>query len=106
MLLTPLVVVFALAAIDYAVWNWALGANHEVVALIAGLTMAPLAIALAWLVALALGSGAVVLARRLGRQIAIRLLDARPSRSLRLADGPPPRGEIGDPEPVRDRLAA
>src|SRR5712691_11855497 len=88
MVLAPLAVVFALVAIDYGIWTWAIGANHEVVSLVAGLAMAPLVIALAWLAALALGSGAIAVARRLGREVATRLLGTRPARAIRLAQAP------------------
>src|SRR5260370_30088952 len=91
MLLAPLVVVFALVAIDYGVWTWAIAGNHEVVALVAGLAMAPLVITLAWLAAVALGSGAIAVARRVGRALATRLLGTRPARSIRLPQAPRPR---------------
>jgi hypothetical protein len=109
MLLAPLAVVFALVAIDYGVWTWAIGGNHEVVALVAGLAMAPLVIALAWLAALAIGSGAITVARRLAREVATRVLGARPARSIRLAQAPRPRRggrNSGGGDPPRNRIAA
>ena len=107
--LAPLVVVFALVAIDYGIWNWAIGGNHEVIALVAGLAMAPLVIALAWLVAVALGSGAITVARRLGREVATRVLGTRPARSIRLAQTPHPRRrgpKSGGGDPPHNRIAA
>jgi hypothetical protein len=109
MLLAPLVVVFALVAIDYGVWNWAIGGNHQVVALVAGLAMAPLVIALAWLAAVALGSGAITLARRVGREVATRVLGTRPARSIRLAQAPHRRRggpKSGGGDPPRNHIAA
>lgn len=109
MLLGPIAVVFALVALDYGVWTWAIAGNHEIVALVAGLAMAPLVIALAWLVALALGSGALAVARRLARQIATRVLGARPARSILLADTPKARrasADSRDHEQPRKRIAA
>ncbi len=50
----PLAVVGVLALGDYLLWNWSLGANHDVVALVAGVTLIPLLIALAWLVVVAI----------------------------------------------------
>jgi hypothetical protein len=50
----PLAVVGVLALGDYLLWNWSLGANHDVVALVAGMTLIPLLIALAWLVVVAI----------------------------------------------------
>jgi len=37
---------------DYLLWNWSLSNNHDVLALVSGLTLPPLAAAFAWLVAL------------------------------------------------------
>jgi hypothetical protein len=39
-----------LALGDYLLWNWSLGANHDILALVSGMTLIPLLIALAWLV--------------------------------------------------------
>ncbi len=44
-----LAVVGVLALGDYLLWNWSLSANHDVVALVAGMTLIPLLIALTWL---------------------------------------------------------
>jgi hypothetical protein len=51
----PLVLVSALTGGDYLLWNWSLNGNHDVVALVAGLTLPPLALACLWLLALTLG---------------------------------------------------
>jgi len=48
----PLALVSALAGSDYLLWNWSLQGNHDVLSLVSGLTLPPLAIALAWLLAL------------------------------------------------------
>lgn len=48
-----LAVVGVLALGDYMLWNWSVGANHDVIALVAGVTLIPLLIALAWLVVVA-----------------------------------------------------
>jgi hypothetical protein len=37
---------------DYLLWNWSLSNNRDVLALVSGLTLPPLAAALVWLVAL------------------------------------------------------
>jgi hypothetical protein len=41
-----------LAGGDYLLWNWSLQGSHDLLALVAGLTLPPLAIALIWLLAL------------------------------------------------------
>ena len=46
--LGPLGVTGALAALDWGAWEWATSANHPTLGLIAGLLMAPLAVAFAW----------------------------------------------------------
>jgi hypothetical protein len=56
----PLVLVSGLTLGDYLLWNWSLSGNHDVLALVSGLTMPPLAIALLWL-------GMVSLARLVAR---------------------------------------
>jgi hypothetical protein len=48
----PLVLVGALTGGDFLLWNWSLSANHDVLALIAGVTLLPLAAACLLLAAL------------------------------------------------------
>jgi hypothetical protein len=47
-----LVPVAGFALGDYLLWNWSVNANHEVISLIAGLTLLPLLVAVVWLLAL------------------------------------------------------
>jgi hypothetical protein len=47
-----LVLVLGLTFCDYLLWSWSLGGNHDVVALISGLTLPPLAVACLWLLVL------------------------------------------------------
>ncbi len=61
----PLVPVLGLAIGDYVLWNWSLNGNHDVLALIAGLTLPPLAVACVWLLAL---SAADLIAATVRRQ--------------------------------------
>ena len=49
----PLAIVSVLALGDYLLWDWSLGTNHEVVALVSGMTLIPLLIAFAWLLLVA-----------------------------------------------------
>jgi hypothetical protein len=48
----PLAIVSGLTIGDYLLWNWSLNGNHDALALVSGLTLPPLAIALLWLIAL------------------------------------------------------
>lgn len=48
----PLAIVSVFAVGDYLLWNWSLNGNHDVLALVSGLTLPPLAIAFIWLFAL------------------------------------------------------
>jgi hypothetical protein len=48
----PVLFLSALTLGDYLLWNWSLNANHDVLALISGLSLPPLAIASVWLLAL------------------------------------------------------
>jgi hypothetical protein len=50
----PLVLVSGLTLGDYLLWNWSLNHNHDVLAVVAGLTLPPLALAWLWLLAVAL----------------------------------------------------
>jgi hypothetical protein len=45
----PLVFVSGLTVGDYLLWNWSLNGNHDVLALVSGLTLPPLAVAALWL---------------------------------------------------------
>jgi hypothetical protein len=56
----PLAIVSGLTIGDYLLWNWSLNGGHDVLALVSGLTLPPLAAAFVWLIAL---TGARVLAR-------------------------------------------
>jgi hypothetical protein len=51
----PVALVLALAAGDYLLWNWSLQSGHDILALISGLTLPPLAITLIWLFVLNVG---------------------------------------------------
>jgi hypothetical protein len=48
----PLVSVSGLTVADYILWNWSLNSNHDVLALVSGLTLPPLAVGWLWLLAL------------------------------------------------------
>ncbi|HST56018.1 MAG TPA: hypothetical protein VLJ42_09020 [Solirubrobacteraceae bacterium] len=50
----PLAFVSVLTLGDYVAWNWSLAGSHELPALISGLTLPPLMIALIWLAAVSL----------------------------------------------------
>ena len=41
----PLVLVSGLTLGDYLLWSWSLNHNHDVLALVSGLTLPPLAVA-------------------------------------------------------------
>ncbi len=48
----PLAIVSGLTIGDYLLWNWSLNGSHDVLALVSGLTLPPLAAAFVWLIAL------------------------------------------------------
>jgi len=70
----PLATVCGLTIGDYLLWNWSLNTNHDVLALVSGLTLPPLAIAFVWLLALTLA-----------RLVASTSRDARGARARRTA---------------------
>ncbi len=88
----PLAIVFVLAVGDYLLWNWSLGGSHDVLALISGLTLVLLVIALLWLVALNAGR---LLARIAQRQPARQTARTAATRRPRTREEAPARpGEM------------
>lgn len=75
--LRPLVFVSGLTFGDYLLWNWSLNSNHDVLALVSGLTLPPLAVACIWLFALTIAR----LLARSARHPSARLARARGQRS-------------------------
>jgi hypothetical protein len=101
-----LAVVGVLALGDYLLWKWSLGANHDVVALVSGMTLIPLLIALAWLTVVAGVRLLASLARRSTPILAARArgaagTTARPRNDARAADRVPApaagRSGLADP---------
>jgi hypothetical protein len=66
------VFVSGLTVADYMLWNWSLNSNHDVLALVSGLTLPPLAVGWVWLLALTLASVAARYARRPAARMRIR----------------------------------
>jgi hypothetical protein len=62
----PLVLFSGLTVGDYLLWNWSVNGNHDVIALVSGLTLPPLSVACVWLLALGI---ARLLARSTRRPI-------------------------------------
>jgi hypothetical protein len=67
----PLAFVSGLTLGDYLLWNWSLNGNHDVLALVSGLTLPPLALAFAWILAVTLIRLVRSSARRSGRGPAV-----------------------------------
>ncbi len=89
----PLVFVSGLTVGDYLLWNWSLNGNHDVLALVSGLTLPPLAVACLWLLTL---SVARLIARstkrpvaRAGRRARDDEHQHRPAAGGRPVDKPP-----------------
>ena len=64
--LRPLVFVSGLTFGDYLLWNWSLNGNLDALALVAGLTLPPLALACLWLLVLNVARLLALTARRPG----------------------------------------
>jgi hypothetical protein len=101
---------------DYLLWNWSLNGNHDVLALVSGLTLPPLAIVVLWLLALTVArllartSRDVSQERRMSRERRLRRrsVSPAPSRSgasSRRADAAQPvsRSESPPPSPTAPR---
>jgi hypothetical protein len=98
----PLVFVSALTVGDYLLWNWSLNGNHDVLALVAGLTLPPLALACAWLLALGL---ARLIARAARRRPAVPDVVARRSPAVPSEPSVPPTTAEQLPGTARTRRA-
>jgi hypothetical protein len=94
-----LVLLFALTAADYVLWDWSIANTHDIVSLVSGLTLLPLA-------ALTLGGLAIGGARLLrlllggaaGRRASVRAsLTTEPERHAR---------SVASERDASDRLAA
>lgn len=86
----PLAAVLLFSLVDYALWNWSLGANHDIIALVAGLTLVPLLIALTWLLVLGATRIAGDVTRRARESAATRAQArsaAAPHRARRASGG-------------------
>jgi hypothetical protein len=94
--LGPLGVTALLAALDWGAWDWATNSNQSTIGLIAGLLMAPIAVAFAW----SLVRVAIALVRLgLHRASVGSRLESEPLHESR-TDGP------FDIEAQQDRIAA
>jgi hypothetical protein len=91
----PLVFVSGLTVGDYLLWNWSLGGNHGVLALVSGLTLPPLAVACVWLLVLNL---ARLLMSQPERRAVRSSRRARTRRTLRGRPDPAARSRgLGEP---------
>jgi hypothetical protein len=83
----PLAFVSGLTLGDYLLWNWSLNANQDVLALVSGLTLPPLALACAWMIALTLIRAVGSTSRRLGRSASLGQAGAARERAAADAHG-------------------
>jgi hypothetical protein len=74
-----------LALGDYLLWNWSVGAGHDIVALVAGVALIPLLIAFAWLLVLGVARLLADVAQRPRSRSAAAVRARRPARSAALA---------------------
>ena len=88
MSLRSLVSVSGLTLGDYLLWNWSLNGNHDVMALVSGLTLPPLALAFLWLLALSAARLLALTTRSRDRRVRAR---AAASGARRRAAKPQPR---------------
>jgi hypothetical protein len=91
-----------LTAADYVLWDWSIAGGHDIVSLVAGLTLLPLAaVTFGGLVLM----GARVLRFLLGSSSGLGRASGRPSRGGSAA-GHPPQASTSEPESSSSRLAA
>jgi hypothetical protein len=103
--LRALPLLLVLTACDYVLWNWSIAGGHDVLSLISGLTLLPLAAAT--LALLALGAarlgGAVLEATRDRRQRAATTHAGKRASANTRAHRPEPRRQ---PQPTSDATPA
>jgi hypothetical protein len=97
----PVALVSVLALGDYLLWNWSLQGNHDVLALISGLTLVLLAIALVWLVALNAGRLLARIAQRPAARRGAAHTRAAPRSTRR--GGAPARAERSEEATARQQ---
>jgi hypothetical protein len=85
----PLLLVAALVAGDYLLWTWSSDGGSTTIALISGLALAPLILALLWLVSVAVARVLLGHTPSRGARPSLRALTARSRRPAR----PRPRTE-------------
>jgi hypothetical protein len=89
----PLVFLSGLTFGDYLLWSWSLNGNHDVLALVAGLTLPPLAVACLWLLVLSVARVIASTARRphgrLGHRRASQRRAPQPSTAAAVAPEAP-----------------
>jgi hypothetical protein len=100
--LRALVPLLVLTAIDYALWDWSIAGGHDIVSLVAGLTLLPLAaVSLGGLVL----AGARMLGLLLGRPAGMRGGRAAGSRGTGATEHEP-TASASEPKSSSGRLAA
>jgi hypothetical protein len=105
------VFVIGLTVGDYLLWNWSLNGNHDVLALVSGLTLPPLAVACLWLLAMSvarmLARSARIPAWRAMRGSRTKIGREHPKRSVAagLSSDQSPTSDTPTDGPVR-KLAA
>ena len=103
MRLRALVSLLVLTAADYVLWDWSIAEGHDIVSLVAGLTLLPLAaVSLGGLVL----AGARALGFVLGSSSGLARRGTRASRGVSTTERQPPHTPSSEPEPSSSRLAA
>ncbi|HEX4838228.1 MAG TPA: hypothetical protein VFV03_06885 [Solirubrobacteraceae bacterium] len=101
MRLRALAFLLVLTAGDYLLWDWSIANGHDILSLVSGLTLLPLAVVSVGLLALA---GARLLALLVGRS-STATRAARASRPVEATEQPP-HASASEPDPSSGRLAA
>ena len=100
----PLVFVFGLTLGDYLLWSWSLNGNHEVLALVSGLTLVLLALACVWMLAVSAARLLSIGRRRVSAQRPVP--KPRPARHAARPDGNVAASTHGSAKPRRGRSRA
>jgi hypothetical protein len=102
----PPVLVIGLTVGDYLLWNWSLNAGHDVLALVSGLTLPPLALMSAWVLVMGAMRAVAAVARFARRPRSAPPQPARRSAGARRAAPHPARGGAAAPSERSGKIAA
>jgi hypothetical protein len=97
-----LVLLLPLTAVDYLLWDWSVAGSHDVLALISGMTLLPLAVLSLWLI----GVGALRLFARTLRGSSKMVRSVHPASSRSARRSRPAQAQAASPAAAQQRSSS